>query len=179
MQYVLDEVGWFRLVLAACASAVTRPIGLPGVFYRIAGPVARDLDGARPPYEQWLLPPLPAAEAESLCARLERHLSTGVAVIDMNDFGGSIRARSPRALSAAQLRRAVSDNPLGQRLRGTPFAVIRRRRAVVSSASSPATDQRERVTQDFDLCGTQERSTSTKTAHTQRAARVTCTRAVL
>jgi F420-0:gamma-glutamyl ligase len=133
MQYVLDEVGWFRLVLAACASALTRPVGLPGVFYRVAGPVARDLDGARPPYEHRLLPPLPPTEAASLCARLEQDLGTGVAVIDINDFGGSIRARSPRALRASQLRRAVSDNPLGQRLRGTPFAVVRpgRRRGVV------------------------------------------------
>ena len=30
MQFVLDEVGWLRLVVAACVSAVTRPVGLRG-----------------------------------------------------------------------------------------------------------------------------------------------------
>jgi hypothetical protein len=125
MQFVLDEVGWFRLVLAAFASAVTRPVGLRGAFYRVAGPIARDLDGGRPPYEDRLFPPLPPAQATALCGELEAKLGAGVAVIDINDFGGSIRARSQRALSTARLRRALSDNPLGQRLRGTPFGVVR------------------------------------------------------
>ncbi len=130
MQFVLDDVGWIRLVFAACASAATRPVGWRGVFYRVAGPIARDIDGGRPPYEHRLFPPLPPEEAAALCADLEQDLGAGVAIIDMNDFGGSIRARSPRALPVSQLRRAVSDNPLGQRLRGTPFAVVRPGRAV-------------------------------------------------
>ena len=59
MQYVLDQVGWPRMCAAAAASAVTRPLGISGVFYRIAGSVARDVDGGRPPYEDRLIPPLP------------------------------------------------------------------------------------------------------------------------
>jgi hypothetical protein len=156
MQFVLDDVGWLRLVLAACASAATRPVGLRGMFYRVAGPVARDIDGGRPPYEHRLFPPLPPAEAAAMCAALEQDLGAGVAVIDMNDFGGTIRARSPRALPDSRLRHAVSDNPLGQRLRSTPFAVVR---AGVSpaggSSPSPAADQRERVADDLELGGAQ------------------------
>ncbi|MGH8840621.1 MAG: hypothetical protein ACRDVO_15400 [Jiangellaceae bacterium] len=159
MQFVLDDVGWLRLVLAACASAATRPVGLRGLFYRVAGPVARDIDGGRPPYEHRLFPPLPPAEAAAMCAALEQDLGAGVAVIDMNDFGGTIRARSPRALPDSGLRRAVSDNPLGQRLRSTPFAVVRADRAGVppagGSSPSPAADQRERVADDLDLGGAQ------------------------
>lgn len=38
MQYVLERSGRTRLLLAAAASAVTRPLGVHGLFYRIAGP---------------------------------------------------------------------------------------------------------------------------------------------
>ena len=157
MQFVLDQVGWFRLVLAACASAATRPVGLRGVFYRVAGPLARDLDGGRPPYQDRLFPPLPPAQAAALCVALEAKLGTGVAVIDMNDFGGSIRARSPGALSTAQLRRAVSDNPLGQRLRSTPFAVVRAGLPGAERSSTPlAADQRDRVAENLHFGASQD-----------------------
>jgi hypothetical protein len=126
MQYVLDDIGLPRLLVAAVVSALTRPLGLRGAFYRVAGPVARDLDGGRPPYEDRLFPPLRPADAEALCAELDDALGVGVAIIDMNDFGGSVRARSPRSIQDRELGRVVADNPLGQRMWGTPFALVRR-----------------------------------------------------
>src|SRR5215203_1821583 len=50
MEYVLRTVGLKRIIPAAIGSAVTRPLHVRGTFYRIAGPVARDVDGGRPPY---------------------------------------------------------------------------------------------------------------------------------
>src|ERR687893_23083 len=125
MQYVLDQVGWPRMCAAAAVSAVTRPLGIKGAFYRIAGSVARDVDGGRPPYEDRLIPPIPALEAAMLCADLEGVLGVGVAIVDLNDYGGSIRATSPNAVPAATLARILADNPLRQRLTGTPLAVVR------------------------------------------------------
>jgi hypothetical protein len=103
MAYVVKDVGPGRMLAAAMAGAVTRPLGIRGVFYRVAGPVARDLDGGRPPYEHLLFPPLPPVVAHELCVELERALGVGVAIVDMNDFGGSIRAASPTALGAETL----------------------------------------------------------------------------
>lgn len=125
MQYVLDTVGAPRLVVAALVSAAMRPFGRHGDFYRIAGPVARDLDGGRPPYLDLLFPPLPPREARELVGRLERALGTGVAIVDLNDFGGTIRATSPGALPAADLLQVLAHNPLGQRSTGTPFGIVR------------------------------------------------------
>jgi hypothetical protein len=125
MQYVLDQVGWPRMCAAAAASAVTRPLGIRGMFYRVAGSVARDVDGGRPPYEERLIPPLPALEAAMMCADLERLLGVGVAIVDLNDYGGSIRAVSPNAVPAETLARILADNPLRQRLTGTPIALVR------------------------------------------------------
>lgn len=125
MQYVLNQVGWPRMCAAAAASAVMRPLGISGTFYRIAGSVARDVDGGRPPYEERLIPPLPCLEATMMCTDLEGLLGVGVAIVDLNDYGGSIRAVSPNAIPAARLARILADNPLRQRLTGTPIALVR------------------------------------------------------
>ncbi|MBB5791860.1 hypothetical protein [Jiangella mangrovi] len=126
MQYVVRTTGGARILAAAFAGAVTRPLGIRGVFYRVAGPVARDIDGGRPPYEHLVLPPFTVADAQTLCAELEAFLGAGVAIVDLNDYGGSIRAVSSRSLPADVLFEALSDNPLGQRAASTPFGIVRR-----------------------------------------------------
>jgi F420-0:gamma-glutamyl ligase len=125
MEYVVRTVGYRRIITAAIATAFTRPFGMHGPFYRIAGSVARDVDGGRPPYEHVLFPPLDAKVAEQICVDLERALDMGVSIVDLNDYGGSIRAVSPRSLSAETLAAVLGDNPLGQRLTSTPFVLVR------------------------------------------------------
>jgi F420-0:gamma-glutamyl ligase len=125
MEYVVRTVGYGRIITAAMATAFTRPFGMHGPFYRIAGSVARDVDGGRPPYEHVLFPPLDAKVAEQICVDLERALDVGVSIVDLNDYGGSIRAVSPRSLAAETLATVLNDNPLGQRLTSTPFVLVR------------------------------------------------------
>ena len=125
MEYVVRTVGLRRIIPAALGSAVTRPLGMHGTFYRVAGSVARDVDGGRPPYEHVLFPPLDNKVAQRICADLERALDIGVSIVDLNDYGGSIRAVSPRSLSEETLAAVLSDNPLGQRLTSTPFVLVR------------------------------------------------------
>ena len=56
MQLAIDEVGAPRILFAAAVSAVTKPFGVHGLFYRIAGPQAAAIDGPTsytiPPYNQ-------------------------------------------------------------------------------------------------------------------------------
>jgi hypothetical protein len=63
--------------------------------------------------------------AQGICADLEQALDIGVSIVDLNDFGGSIRAVSPRSLSAETLASVLGDNPLGQHLTCTPFVLVR------------------------------------------------------
>ena len=125
MEYVVRTAGFRRIIPATIGCALTRPFGMHGTFYRIAGSIARDVDGGRPPYENVLFPPLDAKTAQTICADLEQALDIGVSIVDLNDFGGSIRAVSPRSLSAETLAAVLSDNPLGQRLTSTPFVLVR------------------------------------------------------
>jgi hypothetical protein len=125
MQWVLDTLGRPRVYAAAAAAALTRPFGIRGVFYRVAGPAARDIDGGRPPYEHVLFPPFDGAEGTSLCEELAAKLEVGVAIVDINDYGGTIRARSAGALPERTLLGVLADNPMRQRLSGTPLALVR------------------------------------------------------
>lgn len=125
MQWVLQTVGRPRVYAAAAVAAMTRPFGARGTFYRIAGDPARNIDGGSPPYQDRLLPPFVAEEASEVCDELEAKLSNGVAIADINDFGGTIRAVSKGSLPAAILARVLADNPMRQLSTGTPFALIR------------------------------------------------------
>jgi F420-0:gamma-glutamyl ligase len=126
MEYVVRTIGGARVIAAAACAAVTRPFGVRGAFYVLAGSVARDIDGGRPPYEDLLFPPLDPAVAQVMCADLEQALGVGIGIVDVNDFGGSIRAVSPQALAAPTLAAVLADNPMGQRSTGTPFVIVRR-----------------------------------------------------
>jgi F420-0:gamma-glutamyl ligase len=132
MQLVLERQGRVRVLAAAACCLALRPLGRHGSFYRVAGAFARDLDGMRPPYFDLLFPPLDPETARRLAQRLEDRLGVGVAIVDVNDRGGSVRAVSRSALGADELLAALRDNPMGQGDEGRPFVVVRR---------SPAADQ--------------------------------------
>jgi F420-0:gamma-glutamyl ligase len=136
MQYVQQTVGTPRLLTAAAASVVTRPLGIHGAFYRVAGSVARDIDGGRPPYERLLFPPLAPEAAQRICDELQQVLGIGVAIADLNDYGGTIRAVSTDSVPARTLLDVLADNPLGQRATGTPFVVVRQTQSSQVSSSS-------------------------------------------
>lgn len=65
MQLAINEVGLFRILSAAGFAALTRPFGIKGIFYRIAGERARGIHGLTentlPPYNEYasLLPKNP------------------------------------------------------------------------------------------------------------------------
>jgi hypothetical protein len=127
MQLAVDEVGAPRILLAAAVSAVTKPFGIHGLFYRIAGPQAAAIDGPTsytiPPYNEaaTLGPKDPDGAARSISAAI----GTPVAVIDANDAGCNALGVSP-GVDRRWVERLFADNPLGQAREQTPICVVRR-----------------------------------------------------
>jgi hypothetical protein len=127
MQLAIDEVGAPRILLAAAVSGLTKPLGIHGLFYRIAGPQAAAIDGPTsytiPPYNQaaTLGPRDPDGAARGLAAALDRP----VAVIDANDAGCNVLGAS-RGVDRPLVTRLFADNPLGQAREQTPICVVRR-----------------------------------------------------
>jgi hypothetical protein len=127
MQLAIDEVGAPRILLAAAVSGITKPFGVHGLFYRIAGPQAAAIDGPTsytiPPYNEsaTLGPSDPDGAARHLAAAVDRP----VAVIDANDAGCNVLGASP-GVDRQLVRRLFADNPLGQAREQTPIAIVRR-----------------------------------------------------
>lgn len=126
MELAIREVGAPRILLAAAASAVTRPFGVHGIFYRVAGPQAKAIDGPTsytiPPYNQaaTLGPRDPDGAARGLAAVL----GAPVAIIDANDAGCAVLGASP-GVDRRFVQKLFADNPLGQAREQTPVAVVR------------------------------------------------------
>jgi hypothetical protein len=126
MQLAIDEVGAPRILLAAAVAAITRPFGVHGLFYRIAGRQAAAIDGPTaytiPPYNQaaTLGPSDPGGAARGIAAAIGRP----VAIIDANDAGCAVLGASP-GVDRRFVARLFADNPLGQAHEQTPICVVR------------------------------------------------------
>lgn len=126
MELAIREVGAPRILLAAAVSAVTKPLGIHGMFYRVAGPQAKAIDGPTsytiPPYNQaaTLGPKDPDGAARAIAAAV----GAPVAVIDANDAGCAVLGISP-GVDRRLVQRLFADNPLGQAREQTPICVVR------------------------------------------------------
>jgi hypothetical protein len=113
MEYVIRTVGYRRIIAASIGSAVTRrwvctgpftgwPARLPGMS--MADGRRTSMCSSRLSISRWRSGCVPISSVRS---------TVGVSIVDLNDYGGSIRAVSPRSLSAETLATVLSDNPLG------------------------------------------------------------------
>ena len=128
MELALRDVGLPRMLLAAGCSAVTKPFGVRGVFYRVAGTKARAIDGpcdcTIPPYNHFAK--LAPAKPDKVAAELATLVGCGVVIIDANDIGVNVLGRSSKEISEKFCKQVFGDNPLGQGHQGTPLCVVRR-----------------------------------------------------
>lgn len=127
MELALREAGVWRILLAAAVAAVTKPLGIRGVFYRIAGRGVASIDGPTPytlpPYNRYasLAPKEPDRVAQSLADEM----GVPVAIIDANDLGVEVLGAS-REVDRALVAELFRDNPLGQGSQQTPLCILRR-----------------------------------------------------
>lgn len=143
MQIALDEVGAPRILLAAGVSALTKPFGVHGMFYRVAGPQAKAIDGPTgytiPPYNHaaTLGPKDPDGAARTIAAAI----GVPVAIIDANDAGCAVLGASP-GIDRRFVERLFADNPLGQSTEQTPICVVRQVAWSDGEARPPAPHRR-------------------------------------
>jgi hypothetical protein len=126
MQLAIDEVGAPRILLAALVSGLTKPFGVHGLFYRIAGRQASSIDGPTsytiPPYNESAT--LGPRDPDGAARRIAAAVGAPVAVIDANDAGCVVLGASP-GVDRKFVVRLFADNPLGQAREQTPICVVR------------------------------------------------------
>lgn len=135
MQLAIQEVGLPRILCATLASLFTRPFGVRGMFYRVAGRSAAGIDG---PTEYSLYPANVSAkllpkDPQSVCKAIDREIKIqvpnsnstylGSVIIDANDIGRNILGNST-GIDDKIVAEIFRDNPMGQTDEQTPLALV-------------------------------------------------------
>ncbi len=125
MQLAIQEAGLFRIILAAILSALTKPFGLKGIFYKVAGHNINAIDGPTP----YTLPPyntyakLPPFEPNKVAQEIYEKFNLPCAIIDANDLGVNILGWSEK-IDPNLVEKIFKDNPLGQTNEQTPLCLV-------------------------------------------------------
>lgn len=128
MQCAIDEVGGFRIVLAAAVGAVTKLVGIKGMFYRVAGMQAALIDAATtspvPPYDKCVIkgPKNP----QKVTQEIYDSTKIDTVIMDINDIGGSWAIGASKNINKKLVEKIMKDNPQGQGDELTPFCIIRK-----------------------------------------------------
>ena len=126
MQLAVEEVGIPRIILAALVAALTKPLGIKGMFYKVAGPQAKAIDGA----VSYALPPFNANATKAplkpteTAQRISERVGVPVAIVDACDLGAWVLGKS-KGVDEKLLLEALRDNPLGQTDAQTPIGILR------------------------------------------------------
>mgnify|MGYP001081423678 CR=1 FL=1 len=133
MQLAIKEAGVFRILLAALSAVLTKPLGIRGMFYRVAGHDIAAIDGPC----DYTLPPgnqsakLGPKNPQKVAQQISEALAEGhpkpwcrVAIIDANDYGQKTLGVS-EGIDPKLVEKVFADNPLGQADEQTPLAIVR------------------------------------------------------
>ncbi len=129
MQIVINEAGRWRVLLAAFISAMTKPLGIRGLFYILCGHNVSQIDGFAPgtipPYDQYAV--LGPKNPVSVCNDLAQKFNLAFAIVDANNIDVAILGKGDNfPLTNEKLRLVFIDNPIGQGLEQTPVCIVRK-----------------------------------------------------
>jgi len=129
MQLFLEETGYLRILFAAAVSAITRPLGIRGLFYRICGTRAKSIDC---PMSFLILEYAHSAklapnDPDGAARRIKERLGRETVILDANYRGAFSLGKSTRAISESFIGKLFRDNPLGQSDEMTPFCIVRKK----------------------------------------------------
>lgn len=134
MQLAIQEVGLIKILFASFVSLITKPFGIKGVFYNIAGRKAASIDGPTE-YSVYpsnvsakLAPKDPQKTALKIHEMIKKEKSVnndflGVVIIDANDLGQDVLGNSTN-IENRKIERVFSDNPMGQTNEQTPLIIV-------------------------------------------------------
>ncbi len=130
MQLFIEEAGYTRVLFAAAVAAITRPLGIRGMFYRICGKRAKSIDC---PMSFLILEYAHSAklapnDPDGAARKIKERFGHEVVILDANYRGAFSLGKSTRRISEKFIGKLFRDNPLGQSDEMTPFAIVRRKK---------------------------------------------------
>jgi len=131
MQLFAEEAGYPRILFAAFVSAITRPLGIRGMFYRICGKRAKSIDC---PMSFLILEYAHAAKLaplhpDQVAREIKDKFGCDVVIIDANYRGAFSLGKTSGTITEAFIGEVFRDNPAGQSDEMTPFVIVRKQKA--------------------------------------------------
>ena len=127
MQCAINESGTLRILIAAFFSGLTKPLGIKGIFYRIAGKQVAMIDAAHTtpvePFDKCVI--LGPIKPDAVAQRLKKRFGVEFAIMDINDIGGSWAIGNSVGIPVKKLEEIMKINPLGQGKEMTPICIVR------------------------------------------------------
>ncbi|MEK7481716.1 MAG: coenzyme F420-0:L-glutamate ligase [Patescibacteria group bacterium] len=128
MELAIREAGVLRILFAALLSALTKPFGIRGVFYKVVGKNINAIDGpcsyTLPPYNEYAK--LGPKNPDKVARELKEKIGNDTVIIDANDLGVAVLGKSDKKISTNFIRAVFRDNPLGQSHEQTPLCIVRK-----------------------------------------------------
>jgi len=128
MELAIKEAGIPRMLFAAFISAITKPFGVRGMFYKAVGKNINAIDGpcdyTLPPYNKYAkLAPL---KPNKVAKEIKNKMDLEVVIIDANDLGVNVLGKSNLEITDKFCEKVFKDNPLGQTNEQTPLCLVRK-----------------------------------------------------
>jgi F420-0:gamma-glutamyl ligase-like protein len=128
MELAIKEAGALRMLFAAMISAITKPFGFKGIFYKVVGKNINAIDGpcdyTLPPYNNYAkLGPL---KPDKVAKEIKNKIGLETVIIDANDLGVNVLGKSSASITDDFCQKVFKDNPLGQSSEQTPLCLIRK-----------------------------------------------------
>ena len=128
MELAIREAGVLRIFFAALISAITKPFGVRGIFYKVVGKNINAIDGpcsyTLPPYNEYAK--LGPAGPKKVAKEIRDKIGNEVVIIDANDLGVAVLGKSSENIFDDFCKSVFRDNPLGQSSEQTPLCVVRK-----------------------------------------------------
>lgn len=127
MELAIREAGIWRMLFAAFLSAITKPFGMRGIFYKVVGKNINAIDGpcdyTLAPYNKYAK--LGPKDPDKVAKKIKEKFGCDVVIIDANDIGVNILGKSNQQISDEFYAAVFKDNPLGQASEQTPIGILR------------------------------------------------------
>lgn len=130
MQLFIEEAGYPRVLFAAFVAALTRPLGIKGMFYRICGKAAKSVDC---PMSFLILEyahsaKLAPRDSDGVTKKIKERFGNDAVIVDANYRGAFSLGKSSRKITEDFIQKVLKDNPAGQSAEMTPFFIIRKKK---------------------------------------------------
>lgn len=126
MQCAINEVGWFRILIASIIGVLGKLFHKKGLFFIVAGrkvALIDDVAGTMPPYHKYIV--LGPKDPDIVCNLIKEKTGIDTVIIDANDLHRADCIGASTGVDKRYVESLFIDNPSGNAEQQTPIVIIK------------------------------------------------------